>query len=375
MVIQSKNLLHENAPKTFLTDAVAAGATVLAVRNSAGFTTSWAKQIGETGQEQTEVIIGTVTNGGTLTGAAVSFAHPADTPVYDIKFDQVVFERSTAGTAGTAAPMTSGTVSYRPDGSVTQFDDTSGTPSYAYRTYYRNSSLLVNSIESDWITSAGFSFYSLGKLRDRVRNKLWSSSYVTDTVIDDWINEWKDEMTNAVIKVNENYAMGTVDVGFGTAGLGTITTADFKQVRKFWVTYDGNNFYKSTPSDPSDFLPDQVFTSVHPYHTFVGDSVFKVLPGDSGGTARLEFYRFGTTMVNDTDELPLPMRSYTKSFVDYCVAQALFKDGRGEQYDRMLANALSSREMFVNEVAPRDKTGPTMIKIVEPTVGDDWTII
>lgn len=375
MIIPSRNLLAEQqiTPVTYLTNAEVAGTSVLRWANASGFSASWALQIGKTGEEQTEVVLlGASTpagTAGTLT-ANTLYEHPANTPLYGIKFDQVVFERSTAGTAGTASPMTNGTITYQADKDVTIFDDTSGTSTYAYKTYFRSSVLAVNSIESDWITSGGFSFYSLAKLRERERRRLWNADYLTDDVLDDWNNEWKDEMTNAVIAVNEDYALGTVDVSFGTAGLGTVTTADFSQPRRVDIVTSSGT-YQSTKQNVNDYLPGQIFQSTNPYHNWVGDSVIEVHPADSGGTARITFYRFGTTMVNDTDELPMPMRSYTKSFIDYCEAQALAKDGKTEQYRDKMGAAMSARNDFVNKITPRDKSGPTKIHIVESTSPDD----
>jgi len=371
MVIPSRNLLHEDAPKTYLASAVAAATTIYPVRNTSGFTTGWAVQLGEAGHESTEVLIGTVTNVGTITGGASNYAHPADTPVYDIKFNQVVFERSATGTAGTASPLTDGTITYAADRDITQFDDTSGTPTHAWRTYFRNSVLAVNSIESDWITSSGFTFYSLAKLRERVKEKLWSSNYLTDPVINNWINEWKDEMVTAAISTNEDYSMGTVDVGFGTAGLGTVTTADFSQIRRFEVTYNGNDFYLSTRKTSNDFLPNQNFLSTHPYHNWRGDTIFQVRPAENGGTARISFYRFGTTMVNDTDELPLPLRAYTKSFVDYVLGQAYLKDNKADYFEKMMIVANGAKNVFLNQITNRDKSGPQVIDLVEAITGDD----
>lgn len=374
MLINTLNNLTINAPKTFLTNAEASGTNVLRWRNPNGFNASWGIQVGETGEEQTEIVLlGTATpsgTAGTLT-ANTLYEHPADTPIYAIKYNQIVFERSTAGTAGTATPMTNGTVTIQADHTFTQFDDTSGSTSYAYRTYYRSSVLAVNSTESDWITPAGFSFYSLAKMRDRIKRKLWASSYIQeDQTIDDWINEWKDEMSNAVIKVNQDYALGTVDVAFGTAGLGTITTADFKQVRRFWVVGPTGTF-ESTKMSVNGYVPNQSFATTEPYHNWQGDTVFEVKPSDGGGTARLQFYRFGTTMVNDTDELPLPMRSYTKSFIDYGLAQALFLDGKVSEYDRKLGEANTGKLSFVTEIVPHDASGPTYIDLVEEIPGDD----
>src|SRR3990167_9382270 len=332
MIIEGRNTLASESwvPKTYLSAQGTLGSMVFCWQNPTGFGSSWALQIGETGQENTEVVILSNSSGGTLgtLAAGLSYSHPVDTPVYGIKYDQIVFEVSTSGTAGTATPHTAGSVTYQADKELTIFDDTDGVATNAYKTYYRNSTLNVTSTESGWTTSAGFDFYSLAKLRDRVKSKLWDSSIVSGSQIDDWINEWKDEMQNSVISVNGDYAIGTVDVGFGTNGLGTITTTDFKQIRRLWVTYDGVDWFHSTKMSLNYPVPDQEFSSTHPYHYYMGDSAIGVEPAVNGGTARIHFYRMGTPMMNDTDTLPVPMRPYTKSFVDYSVAQAQYKDGK-----------------------------------------------
>lgn len=376
MIIRVRNNLHEQAPKTYLLNTEAAGTTVFRVRNTNAFGSSWALQIGETGEEQTEVLILSGDPGaGTLGTSTVAsrFEHPADTPVYAIKYNQVVFSRSTTGTSGTASALAGGTITYQADSLFTQFDDTAGSASYAYRTNFRNSVLAVNTTISDWIVVTP-AFYSLQVLRQRIKEKLWNSDWLTDSVVDNWINEWLFEMRNAVIAVNEDYALGTVDVAFdGTDGYGTITTTDFKQPRRIWVTYNGQDYFQSTKMDINDFFPDQEFSSVHPYHTWLGNTVFQIRPDESGGTARITFYRIGTTIVNDTDELELPMRAYTKSFVDYGLAQAFLKDGRLREYEDKLTEANAGKTQFVAELAPRDKTGPTHIDIAESVSGfDDW---
>lgn len=374
MIIRTRNLLHESAPKTYLMNTEAAGTTVFRLRNTTGFGSSWAVQIGETGEEQTEVLLlnGNPPSVGTLgtTTAASTFEHPADTPVFAIKYNQVVFERSTAGTAGTATPMTNGTLTYQADHLYTQFDDTTGSVTYAYRTYFRNSALSVNTTESDWWTPIGLSFYSLGKLRERTKGKLWNADFLSDIVIDDWTNEFKDKLMNAAIQSNEDYSLGTVDVGFGTDGLGTVTTGDFKQPRRLWVTYNGNDFYQSTKMDANDDFPNRTYLSTHPYHYWFGNTIFQVNPAESGGTARVMFYRMGTPMQNDTDELPLFMRGYTDAFVEYNLAQAQYKDNKiGFSEKKNIEQTLITA--FVDQLAPRDKTGAELIDIVESVSGYD----
>lgn len=374
MIIKTINNLHEGAPKTRLSFTEVSGTNVLRWENPNAFDASWAIQVGEVGEEQTEVVLlGTATpsgTAGTLT-ANTLYEHPADTPLYGIKYNQVVFLKSTTGTGGTATAITGGTKTYQADHLYTFYDDTTGTSTDAFRVQFRNSVLDIVTTVSDWLTTSGFSFYSLAKIRERVKAKLWNAEFLDDTTIDDWINEWREELANSVVNVNEDYALGTVNVGFGTDGLGTITTADFSQIRRVWVTYNGVDRYQSTKANINDFMPNQIFNTVHPYHAFQGDNIIKVMPSDTSGTAELIFYRFGTTLVNDTDELPVSMRSYSRSFVDYVVAQALYKDQKDSSADRKMAVLNAQKDEFVSNLGGRDKSGPTYIDIVEPTEGDN----
>src|SRR3990167_1357865 len=374
-LVRSRNLLHINAPKTFTTFDEVSGTNVLRWKNPNGFSASWAVQVGEVGGEQTEVMLLGVSapsgTAGTLT-ASTLYEHPANTPIYGIKYDQVVFEKSASGTTGTGTAITDGTVTYQADHEHSIFDDTGAASTDAYRAFYRNSVTGGTTSESDWQTPAGFSFYSLASMRQRIKDKLWDSDYIKeDITLDNWINEWKDEMVTAAISTNEDYSMGTVDIGFGTAGLGTVTTADFDQIRRFEVTYNGNDFYLSTKKTSNDFLPNQTFLSTHPYHNWLGDAVFQVRPPESGGTARISFYRFGTIMVNDTDVLPLPLRPYTKSFVDYGLAQAFLKDNRSNEYEKLMIVSNAAREVFLNQITNRDKSSGQTIDLVEAISAED----
>lgn len=374
MLIKTRNTQQVNVPKTFLTNLEVAGTNVLRWKNPSGFSASWAIQVGDTGEQQSEVVLlGASTpagTAGTLT-ANTLYEHPSDTPIYAIKYDQVVFERSTSGTAGTATPI--GTVTYQADQPFTQYDDTTGASTYAYRTRYRNSALGVQTSQSDWITPTGFTFYSLASMRKRIKDKLWNADFIKDDqTIDNWINEYKDDMSNAVISVNQDYALGTVDVSFGTNGLGTITTTDFTQVRRFETTYDGNSFYLSTKLRTNVYMPTETFSTMYPRHNWVGDNVFMVHPSDTAGTARLTFYRFGTTLVNDTDELPLPMRSYTKGFVQYGLAQALSKDGKTVESQKATLESMAVKAEFVSNIMPRDQSGPETIQLTDVISAEDY---
>ena len=379
MIIQTRNFLTNEpwVPVTRTTHLEVAGTNVIRWENPNGFAASWAIQVGDTGEEQSEILIlGTSTpNGtaGTLTANSL-YEHPSDTPVFGIKYDKVVFKHYLGGTTASGTVLASGTVTIAPDGVNTIFDHTAGTVGDAYKTYFRNSVLAVNSSDSDWIIPGGLLPYALGRLRERAKERMFNSKYIkSDITWNDWANEWKDKFINAAISVNQSYAIGTVNVGFGTNGLGTITNTNFKQVKRVDISYDAfTTQYLSTAIDYSFTPRNQSFFSSHPYHAWRGDTVFEVMPADSGGTARLEFYTFGTTLDNDSDELPVPLRPYTKSFVDYMQATAYLKDGKVTEYQSKMAEAIAELNTFITEITPRDKSGNTLIRLVEPLDAEDF---
>ena len=375
MIIRVKNLLDVNSPKTFMSSAKAAAVGTIDVKNVSSFQANWAIQIGKTGEERSEIkLISSGVPSGTVlvTTANTTYEHPSDTPVYAIKFDQVVFARSTSGTAGTATAMTNGTVTITPDSDFTQFDDTSGAATYAYRTWFRNSVTTVESSQSDWLTSAGFSFYSLAKIRDRVQKKLFSSNFLKDNEqVNDWVNEWLEEMGNALINVDKSYLMGTVNVAFGTDGLGTITSTDFKDLKRMWVTYNGTDKYKATKLDTSNMIPSETYNSTHPYFIWKGDDVFQIEPEESGGTAELEYYKRNAVLTDDTDELPFSMRSYTNSFVNYALAEAYYNDDKEPKGDRYLSRATKDKELFISQMTPRSFQGVQTIVVTHSISGED----
>lgn len=376
MLIKSTNYLDNDASKTQLTNPEVTGTTVIRVQNTLSMSNGWAIQLGRTGEEKAEVVLGTIVNGTQLNTGALLHDHPTDTPIYFIKYDQLVFERSTAGTAGTAAPLTNGTLTIQADSPFTQFDDTSGSVSYAYKTFFRSSGLSVNSAESAWITPAGFPFYALGALRQRAKDKLWSDQLASDDQINSWLNEHLERMNNAAVAVNEDYSLGTMDVAFSsTTGLGTITQANFKTIRRLWTTYNGVDFFQATKMDIIDYTPNQQFSSTRPMVYMQGDSVFGIQPPDIGGTARIVYYQNSTQLANDDDNLPFPMRGYTQSFVDYALAMAYQKDGKLDEGKNILTtNVIPAIGAFRQEISPRNKTGNNYMKLTEMVTGEDFGI-
>jgi hypothetical protein len=371
MLIRVKNNLAEDATKTYLSAQMVAGTTKLTVRNTAGLTNGWAVQLGETGEEKSEVVsISSVPSAGTFSVGATSFDHTPDTPVYATKYDQVVFKVSTSGTSGTATAITNGTIGITPDSQYTQFDHTAGSTGYAYKVAYRSSGLASESSDSDWLTITGYDFYSLAKIRERTKAKMVST--VDDDVIDTWINEWMEKMTNTAIDVNEDYALGTTSVSYsGTAQEGTITSSDFKQIRRAWYTEDGSTWYQMTKQELTDFSPNQVFNETHPYYYMRGDTVLGRNPHSNSATVNLDYYKLNAVLDSDSDNLPGPMRGYTNTFTKWALAQSYRADNMINEATALEAQCYGDLDKFKRELTPRNKSGPTYISIVEDFENND----
>jgi hypothetical protein len=381
MILQAQNNLDilPSTQNSYTSTNLSAGGTSHPVKNINSFSANDAIQIGKTGEEQAEILVISGAPSGTTinTSGTLRFDHPIDTPIYNIRYDKIIFKRSTAGTAGTATALTNGTVSITPDSLYTEFNDTSGATTYAYKTQFYNSASSNTSSESDWFVPGGPTFYSLTKLRQRVKDAMYSSGYLkSDDVVNDWINEWLEIMTNAAIKVNQGYSLGTATIAFGTAGYGTITDATFKQVVKVEVTYDGVNYVNSGEIPINQFGNSDTFSSNMPRHYWLGDTVFGILPASAGGTALITFSKRNTVLSDEADELPLSLRAYTTSCIDYALYRAYNNDQKTQEAESSYARFIASKNDFVSEVTPRDQTGVKGIHMVDTLSGmnDDITL-
>lgn len=379
MLLSVQNQLDSLANVITYTGAsLGVGGTVVGVKNIAGLTNQWAQQIGRTGEETAEIIIISGAPSGTTfnTSGTIKYPHNVDTPIYQIHYDQIIFKRSTDGTAGTATALTNGTISITPDSQYTEFDDTSGAVTYAYKTQFRNSVSGDVSAESAWFVPGGPSFYSLQRLRDRGRRNLYNSGYIKeDQTINDWINEWVEKMTNKALKVNEQYSVGTASYAFGTAGLGTITAPLFKYAAKAEVTFDGQTWIPSSEIPLNQFSDQTVISPNAPRHYWQGDTIFGVLPNGSLGTARMTLGQLQTELTDDDDLLPQYLRGYTADCQEYLLYRAKSLDQKDQAAELHYRKYIKGEADFTAESTPRDQTGTKMIDMVEGTGREDDILV
>lgn len=372
----SNDLTKQQANQiTYLASGITAGGSVLPVKNPAGFNANWAVQIGQTGEEGAEIVnpnsIGgtsfTIGTNSSHSAGTFLFSHAQDTPLYQIHYDQFILYRSTSGTSGPFSSIA--TVSITPDSLFTQYDDTTGVAGGAYYAQYYNSLNGDLSGSSSIFQPGGPTYYSLQKIRQRIKDKLYSAGFIRDdTIITDWINEAYEQLVNAAIKVNQGYLLGTAQYGFGTAGYGTITDSLFKQAVKMEVTYDGASYIPSTEVALRSFTESDFFNAYAPRHAWIGETVFEILPHNTPGTVKVTYATRFTPLVNDTDELTQTLKAYTTAFVEYGLAQAYGLDQKSE-YDKHMQVYELNKANFIAEITPRDQTGAKMIDIGESVSG------
>jgi hypothetical protein len=141
------------------------------------------------------------------------------------------------------------------------------------------------------------------------------------------------------------------------------------------MTLDGNNWYLAQRASQIDFYATQQFSITTPIYYPFGDTVYGFKPDGQAGTARLSYYTLATELNDDGDELPQPMRSYTKSFVDYGLAQALQVDGKPDEAKMKLRDAENALSLFISDITPRSSSGPQYIHVVDDVSGDGGEII
>lgn len=366
MFIRIKNTLADNSPKSNLSSAIQAGATSIPVKNINDFQINYYTQLGLTGEERSEIVqvAGTPT-GGTFASGATRFPHPTDTPAFAIKYNQIIIKRSTTGTAGSATAY--GTVTITPDQTFTQFEDTTASTGYAYKTQFYNSYLDVSSAESNWITTSGYGPYTRGGLRDAVRRRIKNIPGILDDDINLFLNEYMEMMRSAAVQINEDYGLGTlnIEVGAGTQEY-VVTDPLHRSPARVWMIADGGTVpYR--PIYTAEINPGMDY-SWDPRFYLPGDGVIGVLPVPSqGGTLQIIQNEIDSRLDSDDQELPQPMKPYTTGFIDYATSLCYRQDGKDNLADSKERLAMSKIDLFRREINPRQRMTNEQVSLVMDT--------
>ena len=188
--------------RTFLSRRIAAGATVLNVKNSDRMEVGERILVGEMSRERSEIVeVASKTQTTiTLTDATV-FPHDADDPVTLLQYDQIRFYRSTAGEPGPFSLLHTTDVDVDNADGKTYYDDVNALDDYWYQIAYYDSVHDEESERSASIKSTGYEDGSAGRLildiAEQVNDKeflTWSiNTYlaVMNDISDDLITQAK----------------------------------------------------------------------------------------------------------------------------------------------------------------------------------------
>ncbi len=170
MILYAQNTerLVKGKAKTYLSSPAAAGDSTLTVESGASFSIGQQIEIGNVGEERSEVIrIHTVT---AVTATVITlnttlvYAHPTGTPVYLFDFDQVEFSRSTTTDSSLGAVLTTSAIT--PDQMQTIYEDLTNTTGFGFYRF-KNSATSAFTSYSDPIPYAGYAVNAVATVIDR----------------------------------------------------------------------------------------------------------------------------------------------------------------------------------------------------------------
>jgi hypothetical protein len=195
-------ILTADKKATYLSSDLSASAINMSVQSIIGLTSTAVAglQIGETGQEKSEII--TVSNGTAPTGTTVHFQtacvfdHPQDTKVYLLDYNQMALSRSTGISSQKGTLITTG---IQVDQLKTIYNDVTNTTGYGFVEFYDSINARFSSA-SDPIPYAGYADNSVYMVKKRALNSAHEQldpEIVTNEYLDDCLAEARREYHNA----------------------------------------------------------------------------------------------------------------------------------------------------------------------------------
>lgn len=202
MIYRVFNPETDDLEKTYLSAAVSAGGTTLAVVNNDRFAANDRILIGEMGGEKSEVVTCSGTTGGaSLTVGTTVFPHDANTPVYILRFDQAKIYRST-DSGSNYSLLTTVDLDVDNDGLFTDYDDTTGTAAYYYKNTLYHSVSTLESAFSDAIQGSGYRREQIGYIIGEFLREVGDQAeqFVSRSELIGYANDVNDDLTTYAAK-------------------------------------------------------------------------------------------------------------------------------------------------------------------------------
>lgn len=354
--------------KSYLTSAVSTAATTLAVANTEGYTVNRYVQIGETGSEQTELkLLSAIGSTTSLTTAALSFGHSAQTPVYEMRYNQFRIYRTRLGS--TSLLMT---INIQAGGFQTVYTDTGTLTGDTYSVSYYNATTGDETPTTGQVATTGAASNSLYSLRTRFRNK-WqdSTKRFSDDILNSFANEIIRDMYYAAQEEDQNYGLvGPVTNTTGTDlsdGTGTTFAIDATTRIYKWlfVSYNGGSYKtKAYLEDIRNFDPNHTYNQSYPTYTFTGSQIIIRPSGCTG----ISYYHYPilTELSADTDLPPAPLSSFADVIIEGMLwIAAETPAGNLEVAATKKRNYMEGRAKFLRSITDRQLIEPNAIELID----------
>ncbi|MDD5501443.1 MAG: hypothetical protein PHH57_07180 [Candidatus Omnitrophica bacterium] len=297
--------------KTRLAADAAASATSSTVENNQGFSTNDYVVFGHLGEEETEIVKITSTTGNTTLGHSdgLVFAHPARTPVAEIKYNQakIYSDSSETGDFDTLVA----TVDLTPDEDYTIYDDTAGTSQTWYRVKYFNSTADIYSSFSDPVQGQGYTNESLYSIVEEILEEFGDpdakevSRKKVKRLVRAVVRKLTTELIKALPDYRKNYTTQVLSDGVATYNL----PERFLAFQRVDVNYGGTNpkdAYKATFEDEEKGEPNTTYDKSDPRVFFRGDKFGLRPTPDGSGMAFLWYWDYPEEMEEESDVHGLP---------------------------------------------------------------------
>lgn len=190
----------DNLEKSYLAQSYPAASSTLVTKNTNNFNNGDKLLLGEMGREKSEIVTINTVSGDKITitlTAGTKFPHSADDPVYDLRYDQINFYRSTSGAGGSYSLLASVPVDVDNADKCTYYNDNAGLSSYFYEISFYSNPTAIESSLSDQMAGEGYTRAQIGRLIGDFLEEAGDldQTYVTMPQVLAWLNECNDDLT------------------------------------------------------------------------------------------------------------------------------------------------------------------------------------
>ena len=342
--------LIKSSKSSFLSTNYVSGVSSLVIINSSGFNDNDYILIGEFGSETTEIMkiysVNTSTHTLSLT-STTKFAHPQDTRISVLPYNQVRFYRTVNDTDRIlpSGELPGSPMDIQPEDFYTIYYDTINTTGFGWFLFYNSTTDKVSS-PSNAIPYGGFEEYSVKKIFDSFFSLLNNKELklISNEDAFRWLNEGYSTMRNELNLVNQEYSVNSEYPLTTTSG-----TAEYELQSNF------SDLVSVTDSEGNELdyieIPDirrnnSFSVSNNPGYYLRGNYIGITPTPTSSETYYLYFKSKSTSLSSYYDNIDLPNNNFYP-LLDHMMYRAGQKTGRPnpETYELLFEKGIQRMKM------------------------------